>query len=445
MSAARRSLQLVVALAAACVREDLDPVVTDAPDPLDPLPSCGDGLANDDEICLRSSSVELPYAYSFIRLADFDGDGTPDFLAMNWWLRVSWTLFFTGGVDTGEIKHLISFEFPNHDIYRPAVLDFDGDGRSDLVAASQFSFPAGDIITTELRLVAWRSSGQQEFEEAAYRQAEINPTFASGDIDGDGRTDIFGITSLNTGVAWAYSETMNKVRTVSTIDLSSLELEGEPVLAAADYNQDPHADFVLVDGSGRAWQIFGGPEHQLTLLDVEAPVVLAPGAESLYAQDIDGDGIVDLASAFYTNVNNKLRHTISLALGRPDGGYANLASFDTTYGITMAGNEFIGSLAKVSHLGFIDLDGSGMLALVYAHAQRPELVVHRHIAETRGDIPTIIPLDFPANSLFVDDLAGTGETDIYVTISDIVEIEPTKEVPDGLLRTHYLVRLAPDP
>ena len=111
----------------------------------------------------------------------------------------------------------------------------------------------------------------------------------------------------------------------------------------------------------------------------------------------------------------------------------------------MAGNEFIGSLAKVSHLGFIDLDDSGMLALVYAHAQRPELVVHRHIAETRGDMPTIISLDFPANSLFVDDLAGTGETNIYVTISDIVEIEPTKEVPDGLLRTHYLVRLAPDP
>ena len=90
---------------------------------------------------------------------------------------------------------------------------------------------------------------------------------------------------------------MNKIRTVSTLDLSSLELEGEPVLAAADYNQDPHADFALVDGSGRAWRILGGPEHQLTLLDVEAPVALAPGAESLYAQDIDGDGLTNAVEA----------------------------------------------------------------------------------------------------------------------------------------------------
>lgn len=445
MRATRRGLQLVVALAAACEREDLAPLVTDAPDPVDPPPSCGDGLANDDEICLRSSSIELPYAYSLIRLADFDGDGTPDFFAMNWWFNVSWTLFFAGGVDAGEVKHLVSFEFPNHDLYRPAVLDFDGDGRSDLVAASQFSLPSGDIVATELRLVAWRSSGQYEFEEVAYRQAEINPTFAAGDIDGDGHTDILGITSLTTGVAWSYSESMGMVHTASTIDLSSLALEGEPVLAAADYNYDSHADFVVVDGSGRAWRILGGPEHQLALLDVEAPAVLAPDAETLYAQDINSDGVVDLASVSYTYEHNKLRHTISLAVGMPDGGFTSLASFDTAYGITMAGSEFFGNLSKVSHLGFIDLDGSGIPALVYAHAQRPELVVHRHIAETRGDMPTIVPLEFPANSLFVDDLAGDGETDIYVTISDIVEIEPTKEVPDGLLRTHYLVRLSPDP
>ena len=56
-----------------------------------------------------------------------------------------------------------------------------------------------------------------------------------------------------------------------------------------------------------------------------------------------------------------------------------------------------------------------------------------------------MPLDFPAVSLFVDDFEaeGDGEDAVYVVTSDIVEVEPSKEHPDGFSYTHHVVRHVP--
>ena len=83
---------------------------------------------------------------------------------------------------------------------------------------------------------------------------------------------------------------------------------------------------------------------------------------------------------------------------------------------------------------------------MYAHAGRPELIVHPRITETRGDSPVVVPLDFPAVSLFVDDFEADsdGEDAVYVVTSDIVKVEPSKEHPDGFSSTHHVVRHAPD-
>ena len=107
--------------------------------------------------------------------------------------------------------------------------------------------------------------------------------------------------------------------------------------------------------------------------------------------------------------------------------------------------EFYDDIPAFAHMGFLDLDGSGKLALVYAHTGRPELVIHPRITATRGDAPVVVPLDFPAVSLFVDDFQadGDGEDAVYVVTSQIVTVEPGKEYPDGFSYTHHVVRHAP--
>jgi len=451
MRVAAKYVPLALALAAACERDNLAPLIPDAPDlpsPPQPVaPRCGDGRANDDEVCLRSAAVVLPYAHRFIRYADFGGDGQRDYFAINIHFEVFWPLFFTGGFEGGGPQPVTYAEFLNHEIFRAEVLDFDGDGRTDLVGATQFSYPSGDTVTSQIRLVAWRNVGDYKFAEGKYTVAEFYPapaaSFAAGDIDGDGRTDLFAIDFPTSGFVWSHVPATDTIEYVSKLDLKPLHIVGQPVVVAADYNGDIHADFVLMDGSGRAWRVVGGPDHQLTILDPQAPVVLTLESETLYAPDLDGDGITDLAAV--RRISDSRDHTISLALGQPGGGFAALTSFDTGHDLTYFGGGFFGGLPEHKHLGFYDLDGSGKLALVYAPYREPELIIHPHIAETLGATPTIIPLDFPANSVFVDDFEGDGEDAIYVTITDSVKVEPSKDVPGGVISTHYLVRFTPDP
>lgn len=438
---------LVLALASACEHDEPAPETTDMPDLGGPAPQCGDGIFNDEEPCLRSLAVELPYAYEFIRHADFDGDGQGEFFAWSQWFEVSWALFFTGGVETRDITPRVSFEFKWHEIHRPEVVDFDGDGRTDLVGATTFYYPSGDIVTARFELAVWRNRGEYQFEKVGWVPTSLLvPAFARGDIDGDGRADLFSMTVLDKGRVWGYDPDTDSIKDMSMVDLAALELGGEVQLVAADHNGDSHADFVLMDGSGRAWWLVGGPDHQLTPIDLQAPPVLTPDSQSLYAGDLDGDGLVDLVAArLVGNAKDGRAHTLSLALGQKDGGFIPLASFDAEHAITSVGKEPFDEVPRLTHLGLFDLDGSGQLALVYAHAGRPELVIHRRIAETRGEVPEIVALDFPANSVFVADFEGDGEDAIYVTIKNDVEVEPSPDNPDGVVSKHYLVRFTPDP
>ena len=275
--------------------------------------------------------------------------------------------------------------------------------------------------------------------------AQFHPTLAVGDVNGDGRTDLFSMGFLSGGSVSTYDPQTDALQTGSQLDFEALQLTGEPRVAAADHDGDAYADFVLMDGSGRAWWIVGGPNYQQTVLDPQASVVLTPGSQSFYARDLDGDGLVDLMAARLTYPNSEPLHTISLALGQPGGGFAALSSFDAALEVSSAGIEFAYDVPAFAHMGSLDLDGSGKLALVYAHAGRPELVIHPRITETRGSLPIVVPLEFPAVSLFVDDFEadGDGEDAVYVVTSDIVKVEPSKEYPDGFSYTHHVVRHAP--
>ena len=438
---------LLLALAAGCEREDFAPPASGEPkpepEPEPEPPACRDVAVED--ACLVRSSFQLPGPYRFLGRADADADGQDELIAFSYGFQRTAILSFSLPSEQQAPQFLALLAFPDHDIYRPVLLDFDGDGRTDFAGATDFWYFSGDIQTGGLRTISWRNRGEFQFEKAGVNHAEFYPTLAAGDVDGDGRTDLFIIGFWSGGSIWTYDPQTDALKAGSQLDLEALKLTGEPRLAAADHDGDAYADFVLMDGSGRAWWIVGGPGYQLTVLDPQAPVVLTPESQSFYARDLDGDGLVDLVAARLTYPNGEPLHTVSLALGQPGGGFAALASFDAAHEVTSAGIDWNFSIPKFTHMGFLDLDGSGKLALVYAHTGRPELIVHPRITETRGNAPVVVPLDFPAVSLFVDDFQadGDGEEAVYVVTSDIDKVEPSKAHPDGFTYTHHVIRHAP--
>ena len=446
MRTATICLPLMVTLATGCERESLAPLVPDEPEPEpEPEPPTCREVAVEDA-CLVRSSFQLPGPYRFLGRADANGDGRDELIAFSYGFQRSAILSYTLPSEQQAPQFLALLAFPDHDIYRPVLLDFDGDERTDFASATNYWYFITDAQSNDLRTISWRNRGEFQFEKASVNYAEFHPTLVAGDIDGDGRTDLFGMGFRANGFVQAYDPETNAIEEVSLPDFTALQLTGEPRLAAADHDGDAYADFVLMDGSGRVWWIVGGPGYQLTVLDPHAPVVLTPESQSFYARDLDGDGLVDLIAARLTYPNSEPMHTISLALGQPSGGFAPLISFDAAHEVTSAGIDWNFSIPKFTHMGFLDLDGSGKLALVYAHTGRPELIVHPRITETRGNAPVVVPLDFPAVSLFVDDFQadGDGEDAVYVVTSDIVAVEPSKEHPDGFSYTHHVVRHAPD-
>ena len=361
MRTAAICLPFVLALATGCERDNFAPIASGEPEP-EPEP-CNDVAVED--TCLVRSSFQLPGPYRFLGRADADGDDHDELIAFSYGVQRTAILSYSLPSEQRAPQFLALLPFPDHDIYRPVLLDFDGDGRTDFAGATLFHYFSGDVQTGDLRTIGWRNRGELQFEKAAGNYAEFHPSLASGDIDGDGHTDLFGLGWRTNGFVRAYVPETDAIEEVSLLDLKALQLTGEPRVAAADHDGDAHADFVLMDGSGRAWWIVGGPGHQLTVLDSQAPAVLTPESQSFYARDLDGDGLVDLVAARLTYQNSEPLHTISLALGQSDGGFAALTSFDTAHEVTSAGLEFSYGIPAFAHVGFLDLDGSGKLALVY--------------------------------------------------------------------------------
>jgi len=329
----------------------LRPLASGEPEPEPEPEPCRDVAVGD--ACLVRSSFQLPGPYRFLGRGDSDGDGQDELIAFSYGFQACAILSFSLPSQQEDPRFQALLVFQDHGIYRPVLLDFDGEGRTDFAGATDFwYFSGGDIQTGDLRTISWRNRGEFQFEKASVNYSESPPTLAAGDIDGDGRTDLFGMGFRANGFVQAYDPETNAIEEISLPDFTVLQMTGEPQLAAADHNGDAYADFVLLDGSGRAWWIVGGPDYQLTLRNPEAPVVLTPESQSFYARDLDGDGLVDLMAARVTYPSKEPLHTISLALGQPGGGFAALTSFDAAHEVTSAGIDWHFSIPKFAHMEF---------------------------------------------------------------------------------------------
>jgi len=194
-----------------------------------------------------------PGYWGFARASgDFDGDGKSDILLQN---------VDTGGCYIWQMNGLalkdkgsgeIAWK-PGKDWVARATGDFDGDGKSDILLQN---VDTGGCYIWEMNGLALKDGGSGEI---AWKPGKEWVARATGDFDGDGKSDIL-LQSIDTGGCYIW-----EMNGLALKDGGSGEIAWKPgkewvVQATGDYNGDGKSDILLQDvdtGGCYIWEMNG--------------------------------------------------------------------------------------------------------------------------------------------------------------------------------------------
>jgi hypothetical protein len=175
---------------------------------------------------------------------DIDGDGTLDVVGNSNGAEISWwdNLDQAGipGPGTSWEKHLVAVQFMN--VWDVHCADVNGDGNLDIIGAAYASGIMDDV--------SWWQNADG-----------VGGSWAKHVVDGD----FWGVRS---------------------VDAADMDADGDMDILGASYHESEIAWWENLDGSGTSWR-----KHL-----IDHPM---GGATSVCAEDIDGDGILDVLGAGY--------------------------------------------------------------------------------------------------------------------------------------------------
>ncbi len=243
--------------------------------------------------------------------ADIDGDGDIDIVAsadalneIAWWENLD-------GMGTSWVKHSIETNLVNAESARAA--DIDGDGDQDVIGAAW----VGDEIKWYENV---EGDGQSWIPHNVATGFDGANCAIAADVDLDGDLDILGSASLASelswwenvdgdGITWSGHVVNAEFTGAYFIHTTDVDLDGYLDVLGAAYQADEIAWWKNVNGDGSLWE-----KHT-----VDGNY---NGAWSVTAEDIDGDGDIDVlgAAAFADDITwwedldgdsqNWVKHTI---------------------------------------------------------------------------------------------------------------------------------------
>ncbi len=234
---------------------------------------------------------------------DVDGDGDPDVVIVkNLYGHLLW--FENGGAPMNEdswSRHVITTDLPG--AYNVDLADFDSDGDLDVVASSwvlgnQFSWFENDGTPASGE---WRKF---------IIEADLQETrgVRVADFDGDGDFDVYGTAPGAGEVNWYENPGDPSERSWAkhVVDRAPRPMHGDPI------DVDGDGDIDIVQALGMAWPRIDPESHHIVWYENVAPGstdspdsrtwvrhVIAddfPDAFEAVADDLDGDGDVDVAA-----------------------------------------------------------------------------------------------------------------------------------------------------
>jgi YD repeat-containing protein len=309
----------------------------------------------------------VPASGGPVRALDVNGDGLQDLVwadlvgpaggdAIRYRLR-EWGGTFASTVQTlvGPLpadSWIFSTYFAASTPRSKRMLDFNGDGRADLLyeqvdrvwepETSQW------LVTRNLNVIC---PGAPNFSTLIFG-TDGQPSF--GDFNGDGKDDLL-YNDLN-GTTWFY-RLSNGTSFGSTLNLSGMSGFRSVDRLILDWDADGNDDVLVPQTSGGAWHLARSTGETL-LTPVNLGLVLGGSTDFRIASDLNGDGLDDLS---YSN-GGSLRFR-SHAGSYPDllqtatDGFGNLVTF--SYAPLTSGNY-----TKYADASFPEQDYAGPLQVV---------------------------------------------------------------------------------
>jgi hypothetical protein len=275
-----------------------------------------------------------------------------------------------------------------------AVADFNGDGRLDIAAATQFCCP------TQITLSILMGKGHRNFEPPVSYSLSSSPmSLTVGDFNNDGYPDIaVGETNgleifLNRGDGTFLPPVSYQFYYVSSV-------------AVGDFNGDHNLDLALAANNSNFVIVMLGKGDGTFPSSVN--YAAGNGADAVTVADFNGDGKLDLAVCNGYYYPNQFQNQFNLLLGNGDGSFQSPVAFATDDSpVAIAAADFNGDgkidVAVLNSDPVIPLPGNTDVVDVFINngngTFQPKISYHA---------------DFGAASLVATDLNGDGISDIAV-------------------------------
>ncbi|WP_264538481.1 beta strand repeat-containing protein [Flavobacterium sp. N1736] len=372
-------------------------------------------IANSD----MSSAVNFStgFATYLLCIVDFDGDGKSDIAVNNRnsnLISIFRNTSVTGTISSSSFTTPVNITSPNN----PggiAAGDLDGDGKPDLVVTNVIGSNISVLLNTS------SGAGDISFAAAVILTSAINPLDVKiGDIDGDGKADLTLVSNNNALLVYRnISSGSGNINFAPYVSFPSSATGNALVLADIDGDTKVDALVANLTSSGTA-SVFNNIST-IGVINFAARVSFptGPNPNFISVGDINKDGKIDFA------VSNSTTNTVSV-FRNLSSGPGNI-SFDTKVDLSTNGNAKAVTIA--------DIDGDGGIDIAACTATGFLSVFHNTNSVVGAAASFAAKVDFISspgditNAIAVGDLDGDGKNDVVISNTTSSNISVLRNTP----------------